>query len=91
MVEKQTFLHCSILTRKEGNHYVSWCPELDVASCGNGIEEAVENLKDAIDCFLRTYAELGELPKMLAERGISLQEDTPVYLSEARIGVPSLA
>jgi hypothetical protein len=28
---------------KEGNMYTSYCPELDVASCGRTIEEAQKN------------------------------------------------
>ena len=37
---------------REGNGYVSLCPELDVASQGNSIEEARENLREAIQLFL---------------------------------------
>ena len=37
---------------KEGNMYVSYCPELDVASCGETVEEAKKNLKEAIELYL---------------------------------------
>jgi len=30
---------------KEGNMYVSYCPELDMASCGESVEESKKNLK----------------------------------------------
>lgn len=33
---------------KEGNMYVSYCPELDIASCGESVEQAKRNLKEAI-------------------------------------------
>ena len=33
---------------KEGNMYTSYCPELDVASCGRTIEEAQKNLIEVI-------------------------------------------
>lgn len=36
---------------REGNGYVSLCPELDIASQGNTIEEARENLKEALELF----------------------------------------
>ena len=36
---------------REGNGYVSLCPELDVASQGETIEQARENLREAIDLF----------------------------------------
>ena len=42
----------SAIIQKEGKWYVSWCPELDVASQGETIEEAIENLKEAIELYL---------------------------------------
>ena len=39
---------------REGDGYVSLCPELDVASQGNTIEEARENLREAIELFFET-------------------------------------
>ena len=35
----------SAVVQKEGKWYVSWYPELDIASRGETIEEAIENLK----------------------------------------------
>ena len=37
---------------KEGEGYVSLCPELDVASQGKTIEEARDNLREALELFL---------------------------------------
>ena len=39
---------------REGNGYVSLCPELDIASQGNSIEEARETLKEALELFYET-------------------------------------
>lgn len=39
---------------KEGNGYVSLCPELDIASQGDTIEDARANLIEAIQLFLET-------------------------------------
>jgi hypothetical protein len=33
---------------KEGNMYVSYCPELDIASCGETVDQAKTNLKEVI-------------------------------------------
>ncbi|MEI8189104.1 MAG: hypothetical protein WCI75_05265 [candidate division NC10 bacterium] len=33
---------------KEGNMYASYCPELDMASCGESVEESKKNLKEVI-------------------------------------------
>ena len=45
------------LIHKEENIYVSLCPELDVASQGSTIEEAKQNLKEAIDLFMAHSSE----------------------------------
>ncbi|HII93012.1 MAG TPA: type II toxin-antitoxin system HicB family antitoxin [Methanosarcina sp.] len=42
----------SAVVQKEGKWYVSWCPELDIASQGETIEEAIENLKEAIELYI---------------------------------------
>jgi predicted RNase H-like HicB family nuclease len=63
-------LKLSVLVRKEGKQYSSWCPELDVASCGDTVEEACANLRDAVDAYLTALAEEGELEKVLDERGV---------------------
>jgi predicted RNase H-like HicB family nuclease len=39
---------------KEGDGYVSLCPELDIASQGSSVEEASANLKEAVELFLET-------------------------------------
>jgi predicted RNase H-like HicB family nuclease len=44
---------------KESDGYVSKCPELGVASCGDTFEEAVSNLKEAVGLYLENAEELG--------------------------------
>ncbi len=39
--------------------YVSKCPELGVASCGDMPEEALSNLKEAVELYLDNARELG--------------------------------
>lgn len=36
---------------REGSGYVSLCPELDIASQGDTIEEARDNLREALELF----------------------------------------
>ncbi|HEV2299531.1 MAG TPA: type II toxin-antitoxin system HicB family antitoxin [Candidatus Acidoferrales bacterium] len=38
----------------EGDGYVSLCPELDIASQGNTIAEARDNLREALELFFET-------------------------------------
>ena len=40
------------VVEREGDGYVSLCPELDVASQGDSVEEATANLKEAVELFL---------------------------------------
>lgn len=40
------------ILEKEGDMYVALCPELDVASQGATVEEAIANLKEAVELFL---------------------------------------
>jgi predicted RNase H-like HicB family nuclease len=42
------------IIEREGNGYVSLCPELDVASQGDTIESAPNNLQEAVELFLET-------------------------------------
>jgi len=44
----------SAVLNPEGEGYVSLCPELDIASEGETIEEALANLKEALEGFFET-------------------------------------
>jgi len=39
---------------RENDGYVALCPELDVASQGNSVEDASANLREAVELFLET-------------------------------------
>ena len=45
------------IIEREGVGYVSLCPELDIASQGDTIEEARENLQEAVELFFETASE----------------------------------
>lgn len=42
---------------REGDGYVSLCPELDIASQGESIDEARRNLVEAVELFFETAAD----------------------------------
>ncbi len=48
----QTIQQFTAIIEREGEGYVSLCPELDIASQGETIEEARDNLKEAFELFL---------------------------------------
>ena len=45
----------------EGDWYVAQCPQFDIASQGRTIEEAMKNLREAVELFLET-ADPKEIP-----------------------------
>jgi len=55
--------HVTALIEREGDGYVALCPELDVASQGDTIEKARENLQEAVGLFFETAS-----PAEIAER-----------------------
>ncbi len=73
------YVAVEIVVTKEGNQYSSWCPELDIASCGNSPEEAVKNLGDALELYLDTLEQEGERKQIFKERGLRIVSvDEPV-------------
>ena len=42
------------VVQKEADGWVSWCPELDIASQGDTVEQAKAHLKEALELFLET-------------------------------------
>ncbi len=42
------------ITEREGDGYVALCPEVDVASQGDTVDEARANLREALELFFET-------------------------------------
>ncbi len=42
------------IIEREGDGYVALCPDVDVASQGNTVDEARNNLKEALELFFET-------------------------------------
>ena len=65
------------IIEREGDGYVSLCPELDIASQGGSVEEARENLKEAIELFFES-ASSAEIQQRLHEE---------VYVTHVEVSV----
>ena len=52
------------IIEREDDMYVALCPELDIASQGDSIESARDNLREAIELFFET-ASPGEIKERL--------------------------
>jgi predicted RNase H-like HicB family nuclease len=48
---KRTF---TAVIHRQGDGYVALCPEFDVASQGDTVEQARENLREAVELFLES-------------------------------------
>jgi predicted RNase H-like HicB family nuclease len=66
------------VTWREGDGYVALCPDVDVASQGDTVQEARANLTEALQLFLETAS-----PAELAER---LRVDVEVSPLEVAVG-----
>jgi len=66
------------IIEREGNGYVSLCPEVDVASQGDTVDEARRNLKEALELFFETAS-----PEEIKER---MHDEVYVTNVEVAIG-----
>ncbi len=73
LVKKQL----TAIIEREGDGYVSLCPELDIASQGDTIEEARNNLREAIELFFEA-ASPNEIQTRLHEE---------VYVTQLEVSV----
>ena len=72
------------LIEREGEGYVSLCPELDVASQGKTIEEARDNLREALELFFKSAS-----PDEVKQRLRSEAFVTQIVVGLARLGILS--
>ena len=64
----------TVIIKKENGKYSSWCPELDVASQGDTVEEARQNLQEAVELYVETMVEDGELSQLLDKVGLTPED-----------------
>ena len=72
-----TLRRLTALIEREGDWYVSLCPELDVASQGRTVEEARTNLAEALGLFFEEAS-----PEEIAERSAA-----EVYVTTVEVAV----
>ena len=61
---------------EEGDLYVSLCPELNVSSFGETIEEARQSLHEAVAAFVEECEAMGTLEDVMSEAGFVKERDT---------------
>jgi predicted RNase H-like HicB family nuclease len=77
---------------REGDSIVSVCPELNVSSFGDTIQDAKESLSEAIALFLEECERMGTLEDILEECGFSHTDKgwitrKPIEIDELKIGL----
>ncbi len=65
------------ILRHEGTGYVALCPEVDVASQGDTVAEARDNLAEALTLFFET-ASAAEVDRRLGEEVYVTHVEVPV-------------
>jgi predicted RNase H-like HicB family nuclease len=70
--------HLTAIIEREDDGFVALCPELDVASQGQSVEEASNNLREALSLFFETAS-----PSELKER---LHKEVYVTSFDLKVG-----
>jgi predicted RNase H-like HicB family nuclease len=65
------------IIEKEDDGYVSLCPELDIASQGDTVEQARDNLKEALELFFETAS-----PEEIKQR-----LHTDIFVTQVEVGI----
>ena len=73
----QTVKQLTCIIEREGNGYVSLCPQIDIASQGESVEEARNNLIEAIELFFETAS-----PSEILTRAYS-----EIYVTQIEVAV----
>jgi len=71
---------------KEGDMYVSYCPELDIASCGKSVEEAKKNLKEVISINFVECQKMGTFNQLLQDAGLTEEQEDVLLTRKELVG-----
>lgn len=71
--------------KQDGPYWLARCPEFDVISMGESIEEATRNLDEALILFVESCLRRGTFDQVLRESGISPAEIDAINKHTAEI------
>src|SRR5665648_59780 len=74
---KKQYIVVTHVIKKENDQYVATCPEFDVSSFGETVEEANDNLKEAISLYLEGIEELKVRDQIFKEKSITTYISQP--------------
>lgn len=64
----------NVIVKQEDKGYSVICPELNVASQGETFEEAITNIKEAVELYIESAEELGTLDEVLEQMGLTKED-----------------
>ena len=70
--------HLTALIEREGDGYVALCPELDIASQGDTVEESQRNLREALALFFEEAS----------SSEVEQRSHSEVYVTRIEVAVP---
>jgi len=68
------YITLTIVIEEADSQYAAHCIELVTASCGDTLDEAFENIKEAIIVDLNALEETGEREQFFNEHGIEIKQ-----------------
>ncbi len=81
---KQLVLKVAVKEEPEGGYSVI-CTDLGVASQGETVDEALENIKEAVELYLESAKELGIMDEVLDKLGLTKED-----LEKGGLSVPKV-
>ena len=77
MKKEMIYIVLTYMINKEDKMFFAHCPELDIGSQGETVEEANNNIKDAVGLYLNTIEELGTREEIFKKRNIKIYHYKP--------------
>ena len=74
--KRMSIISLEIKVFKEGDAYVALCPELNVSSFGDDIENAKVSLREALEAFLEECEAMGTLQEVLEDAGFVKEKES---------------
>jgi predicted RNase H-like HicB family nuclease len=75
MQESKAYIILTAIFKHEEDVWTAECKELGTATFGDTLEEAKDNLREAIELHLNTLEDVGECKRFLDEHGIQIHYD----------------
>ena len=71
------YIAVTFAIEEEDGQFVGTCLQLGTSTCGDTLDKAFHNLKEAVELHLDTLEELGERQLFFREMGIKVREHPP--------------